>query len=41
MPQKANPDYDLFQLSEEHEALREAVRGLADGQDRAAGRRDR
>ncbi|MCH9719906.1 MAG: acyl-CoA dehydrogenase family protein [Actinomycetia bacterium] len=25
----ANPDYDLFQLSEEHEALREAVRGLA------------
>ncbi|MFN8125756.1 MAG: acyl-CoA dehydrogenase family protein [Candidatus Nanopelagicales bacterium] len=29
MPYEANPDYDLFQLSEEHEALREAVRGLA------------
>ena len=27
---EANPDYDLFQLSEEHEALREAVRGLAE-----------
>ena len=26
----ANPDYDLFQLSEEHEALREAVRALAE-----------
>ena len=26
----ANPDYDLFQLSEEHEALREAVRDMAE-----------
>ena len=30
MPYEAHPDYDLFQLSEEHDALREAVRGLAE-----------
>ncbi len=30
MPIEPNPDYDLFRLSEEHEALREAVRGLAE-----------
>ncbi len=30
MPAAVNPDYDLFRLSEEHEALREAVRGLAE-----------
>lgn len=29
MPQLPNADYDLFQLSEEHQALREAVRALA------------
>ena len=29
MPAAVNPDYDLFRLSDEHEALREAVRALA------------
>ncbi|MDZ7577988.1 MAG: acyl-CoA dehydrogenase family protein, partial [Candidatus Nanopelagicales bacterium] len=29
MPLEPNPEYDLFSLSEEHEALREAVRALA------------
>jgi alkylation response protein AidB-like acyl-CoA dehydrogenase len=30
VPAATNPDYDLFRLSDEHEALREAVRGLAE-----------
>ena len=27
---KPNPDFDLFQVSEDHEALREAVRAVAE-----------
>ena len=30
MPIAPNPDYDLYSLPEEHQALREAVRGLAE-----------
>src|SRR5690625_7259432 len=28
----ANPDFELFRLDEEHEALREAIRSLAENQ---------
>ena len=36
-----NADFDLFRISEDHEALREAVRAVARGQDRPARRRGR
>ncbi|HEY4576280.1 MAG TPA: acyl-CoA dehydrogenase family protein, partial [Yaniella sp.] len=28
----ANPDFELFRLEEEHEALREAIRSLSENQ---------